>query len=297
MPRRSLLLPYLLVATLPRIAAMYHETCAGLSASALTGDGLRSETWAPERSPQLSELQVRQLCAPGLRYAARGTQCYAFECADPHYVIKFFKEKHLSAPTFATTQRLQERLKKRDELFRSIRLAYEELEEETGVAYIHLNPEDQWPWACEFEDPVGRRHEVNLGTLSFYVQQRAPALRELLPELGPDQAKQLLAQLAETFRARLNKGILDGDPAILQNFGWTGQKVIQIDVGRLYSADDIDLEAEWNRFITKLRKELAPLEILHEYIDDILPVMALDVDPTEQRLLTKPSHLSFGVAP
>ena len=81
-------------------------------------------------------------------YLGKGVQCYAFVSADDKYVLKFFRMRRLLPSPWLVKMPLlesykQEKIKRKsEELFRdftSYKIAYEQLQEETGLVYVHLN--------------------------------------------------------------------------------------------------------------------------------------------------------------
>lgn len=182
------------------------------------------------------------------RFLDKGAQCYVFLSLDGRYVIKFFKLHALQPPIVLRTVRLpfhlqglwvQKLLEKRQSLtktFTSYKIAFEELREETGILFLHLNKTDHLKQKLVIIDNLGISHTLDLDKMEFLVQKRAslfyPFLEATIQEKGMESAKRILSDLVQFLVARNRKEIFDKDPDLATNFGFLDGKVIQIDVGR-----------------------------------------------------------------
>jgi hypothetical protein len=181
-------------------------------------------------------------------YLAKGAQCYVFLSRDGNYVIKFFRIYHLQPPLWVThlhwppclqSYQTHKILKKSNELhkdFESYRIAYDQLKEETGLLYLHLNKTSSLKHTLTLYDKIGVKHQVDLDQMEFAVQRRAelvyPALSHLLKTEGGAAAKEALSELISLLCLRCRKGIYDKDPDLNTNFGFIGRSALQIDIGR-----------------------------------------------------------------
>ena len=181
-------------------------------------------------------------------YLAKGAQSYVFLSRDGRYVLKFFRIYHLQPPIWVThfkwpsfleEFRQDKILKKSQELhkdFLSYKIAYDELREETGIIFLHLNKTTSLNQTLTFYDKIGIKHEVDLDQMEFLVQKRAelvyPALEKIVKTEGAEGAKDALSQLVSLLCLRCAKGIRDKDPDLNTNFGFIGHRPLQIDVGR-----------------------------------------------------------------
>ena len=168
--------------------------------------------------------QVKEILSQPYHFLGKGAQSFVFASEDGKWVIKFFRHHHL---------------KKNSKLakdFGSYKLAYEKLQSETGLLYLHLNKTNSLKQTLDLVDKIGIHHPINLDQYEFLVQKRAtlvyPALEEWINEGKLEEAKQALTALVHLLAARSNKGIYDKDPDLNTNFGFIGTTPIQFDIGR-----------------------------------------------------------------
>jgi len=182
------------------------------------------------------------------RFLDKGAQCYVFLSQDGRYVIKFFKLHALQPPIALRTVQLpfylqrvwvQKLLEKRQSLtktFTSYKIAFEEMKEETGILFLHLNKTDHLKQKLVILDNLGISHPLDLDKMEFLVQKRAslfyPFLETSIQEQGMEPAKRILSDLVQFLVIRNRKEIFDKDPDLTTNFGFLDGKLIQIDVGR-----------------------------------------------------------------
>ena len=189
--------------------------------------------------------ELHEMFQQPFTYLARGEQCYVFMSQDKQYVLKFFRQNHMRAPWWAKwlpkEMRRRETLKKESMLeadFTSYRLAFDELKEETGLIFLHLNKTDEVNTAATIIDKLGIAHRIQLDQMEFLVQKCAqplyPALDEMIRLGKIDEAQSTLTQLVHLLmKTRYEMGIADTDPDLNINYGCIGAQPVQIDIGRL----------------------------------------------------------------
>ncbi len=181
-------------------------------------------------------------------YLARGAQAYVFASRDGKTVIKFFRVYHLMPPLWVTClnfplplqpYKIAKMIRKREGLkrdFQSYKIAFEELKDETGVLYVHLNKSDNLKKKLIIHDKIGIAHAVDLDHMEFIVQKKAsmfyPSIDHFVQIEGIRGAKEAITALIQLLQARREKGIYDKDPDLLTNFGFIGKTPVQIDIGR-----------------------------------------------------------------
>lgn len=211
-----------------------------------------------EVSPPSQE--VHQALTQSYSYLGKGAQSYAFVSEDGLYVIKLFKHQHLKEPIWnrylpkntrrASAYRKQFKL---ETLFNSYKIAYEELSQETGVLFAHLNTQDKLTTTL-FIDMMGRSYALDLGKTTFVLQRRAQLITQAMQNAGPKEAKLIYDQAMATVLSRCQKGYIDTDPAFIQNWGVTDSgDVIQIDAGRVMKKENFSVEE-------RVRQETAQLD-------------------------------------
>ncbi len=266
--------------------------------------------WEIPLSPE-QEKELLHILNQPFRYLARGAQCYVFASEDGKYVLKLLRchrlfphpltrwiaEQNFShipflAPLQKKSQLTVDKLHHRfEETYGSYCTAYQDLREETSLLYLHLNRTAEWGLKVPFYDKIGCLQMVEIGNLPFIVQRRAEpvlaCLQRLTKEGKTEEAHRHIDSLFRFLLARCQKGIFDKDPNPISNFGFIGNEIIQIDIGR-YSYDAARKQPEVYskeiRYIaSRFQRKLAPfLPSLQDYptqsVENILKEQ-LDKEP------------------
>jgi hypothetical protein len=200
-------------------------------------------------------------------YLKSGQQCYAFASEDGKYVIKFFKMKHLIPKTQLLAhlpflkeyadKKIDQRIERHRRLFSNYKMAYEELKEETGLIYLHLNKTEHLQKKVYLLDKMGREHSIDLDRFEFVLQEKAELLASKLTQnLKWDEKQKLVEALLHLVKKRLEKGFSDRDNGVKFNYGFIGDRAIQIDVGRIARDASLSspekIECELQKIMRKL---------------------------------------------
>ncbi len=190
-----------------------------------------------------SELDVA-LSQP-YNYYGCGGQAYAFFSDDGNYVIKCFKQRlfrppHLlnllPLPKLLHRYREKRNFTRADKLSRdffSYRVAFDELQEQTGMLYTHLNHTRNLKVALPITDKLGNSHTLNLDRTDFIVQRRASKVYDYINRCKSDtEASEAFASIFHLIKTRALKGYRDRDPNIRTNCGFLNGRAVKIDVGR-----------------------------------------------------------------
>lgn len=204
--------------------------------------------WETKPLSSLEQEELSHVLDQPYYYLAKGAQSYVFTSADGKSVIKFFRIYHLTPPLWVSALsfplplmplKIRKVLDKRQELekdFESYKIAFEEMKEETGLLYMHLNKTKRLNKQLTLYDKIGIAHQVDLDEMEFLVQKRAtlvyPAIDQLMKTEGPEAAKEAISALVRLLMQRCEKGILDKDPDLNTNFGFLDKTPVQIDIGR-----------------------------------------------------------------
>ena len=184
--------------------------------------------------------KIREILSQPYAYLSKGVQSFVFASEDGQYVIKFFRHDHLDAPFWLTPKTKAKKQNRLHKDFLSYKLAYENLRQETGLIYLHLNKSNNLNQTLDLVDKIGIHHQIPLDKYEFLVQKRASllytALNQMIEEKRIDSAKETLSKLVLLLAHRAQKGISDKDPDLNTNFGVIGTDPIQIDVGRFRKA-------------------------------------------------------------
>lgn len=224
----------------------------------------------------IEEIQyIRSLFAQPFRYLGRGHQSFVFISDDQEHVIKVFNNAHQRKIAFFkvlsyipffngwASQKMSSTQTKCQKTFESYAIAFEEMRDQTGLLFSHLNATEGLP-PITLIDPLNIRHRLNSNTLGFLIQKKVklvyPALEEWIQHEDIDKAKRALSNLLDLFMWKCQKGIFDNDPLIRTNFGFLDEDAVQIDVGPLSKDLTIQesdrMRAEILRITTSLKQWL-----------------------------------------
>lgn len=170
-------------------------------------------------------------------YLASGAQVYAFASDDGKYVIKFF--------------RMEEEEQNLPAIFNAYKLAYDELREESGLVYIHLNKTNCLQKKLCVIDRLGRTHVIDLDKTEFIVQEKAELIFTRLSKLlGDKEATQKSVDaVLGLVQRRIEKGFADQDKAVSHNYGFVGDRPIHLDIGRIFKGEK---KGEYERIAARI---------------------------------------------
>jgi len=199
--------------------------------------------------------EIRNLLNQPFHFLGGGGQCYAFESLDGSVVLKFFRHDYLrpeallrkiSFPSFLEPLKqtmLNLRSSSVGRCLAGAKIAFEELKEETGMLYVHLNKTEGLFQTLTFTDKIGVKHTIDIDKTEFTLQKKAELIfskieREI--RMGNKQnAKMCIKAFFEAMIFCAKKGILDQDTAIRRNFGFINEKAVFIDTGSLIKDESI----------------------------------------------------------
>lgn len=212
------------------------------------------------------EEHIQKLLSQSYRLIGAGSECFAFLSEDGQAVIKFFKLDHVRPvylqrglfeedhsalagtlsdhPLTRTTlppffnRGLKRTLGIREfriqRTFSSTKLAYDNLKEETGLLYLHLNPTQHLHKSLKVYDACGICHQIDLDQAKFFLQKRAVPLESHFTSLKSTQdhkrAQASIDSLLALLLNRCKKGFADRD-LFNKNLGYIGTEAIEIDTG------------------------------------------------------------------
>jgi len=231
-----------------------------------------------------------------LNWLGRGMQVIVFETQDGKYVVKFVQLSRLKENTdrgffqnlFSkeTKAKREERLRHREEIFSSSKMAFEELQDETGIIYIHLNRTDDKLRGIKLVDRNGQSHRIRGDDASFVVQKKAsyviPTLTKLMEKGELSAAKQRINHIFDLLLSLACKGFVDGDDALIRNnnMGFTDDRAIYIDTGHMFKAVNLNV-AERMKYEFAVR--LDPLE---KWLNIMYPVLGEHFRDQRDKLMT-----------
>lgn len=182
------------------------------------------------------------------RYFGCGGQAFALFSEDGKYVIKFFKQrvyrvpfllKLIPLPWPLKRYQVKRHWKKSDKLYRdfmSYKMAFEELQDLTGLIYIHLNTTQRINRQLMITDKLGQPHLINLDEVDFVLQKRAEMVHDrintLMRQGAHKEAEEAITSVLNLVIERAKRGLLDRDPNVRTNCGFIDKQAIKVDVGR-----------------------------------------------------------------
>jgi hypothetical protein len=232
---------------------LYYMTTDGFSLGQITSTIIPKSEWDTHPLSLAEHNQINKVLDQEFVYLGKGCQSYVFASRDGKYVIKFFKHQHFRPQKWINNftfipaiERYQQNSKevkgkKLDKLFIGCKIAYEELMEETGIIYVHLNKSVDWPKKLTIIDKMGMKHQLDLGQMEFILQHRASmlsdAINRLMTQSSYEEAKLLIDRLLAMIISEYQRGIADNDHALMQNTGVLNNRPIHIDIGQFIQND------------------------------------------------------------
>lgn len=199
----------------------------------------------PEWEPP-PDLSYHEALKQPYSFIGRGAQSYVFASADGHYVIKLFRFDYPVVGDKVTR------------LFNACKMAYDDLREETGLLYIHLNLTPMGLPILRCTDAVGRSHRFDLNQTRFALQKRAQDFKQTLRAARYDPAimKKRIDQFVQLLRSRTAKDILNTDPNLSRNFGFLDNQAVEFDFGSYQHVPEMNQTEEIAHYANRLRRWL-----------------------------------------
>lgn len=227
-------------------------------------------------------------------YFGRGGQSYIFFSEDSQYALKLFKQEKFTLPLWMRLfhipyllDRYREKKiwSKKDKLFRdftSYKIAFDELQEETGVVYVHLNKTSHLKKTLRLVDRLSIEHKIDLDSLDFILQRRAELvydkIHRLMREKKEEEAIACISQIVDLIITRCKKGYHDRDPNIRTNCGFMEDHAIKIDVGRFVKNPEMQKPDVMAREVIRIT---APFK---EWLKSEYPELALHLEKEIEKL-------------
>ena len=266
-----------------------HKQTAGFALGKIQSEMKPEKRWELAPLSDDEKSFVKTILSQRFSYLGKGAQCYVFASEDGSAVIKFFRISHLEIPFWFQKMPLPSGLEgwrrekialkesKKEKDFTSYKLAFENLRDETGLLYVHLNKSDDLRQKITLIDKIGIAHELDLDNLQFILQKRATpfyaAISEMITHHEIEKMKGALAELIRLFSKRRALGLFDKDPDLKTNFGLIAGHPVQFDIGRFKKEEmrkkDEPLHEELIRITDTFKKWLEKREpSLAEYLEE-----------------------------
>ena len=230
------------------LGRLYYATTGGFTIGNITHPLPYNSSWAISFHPSEEQAFINQVVTTPYHYLGKGCQAYVFESSDGQYVMKFPKYQKfrptiwLDAFSFIPFidnmrhNKVISKKKKLESMFVGWKIAFENLNEESGVVYLHLNKTAYLNKKLLLIDKIGIKHTLNLDDYEFMIQRKAsllcPTIKEMMAVNKTEETKALLDTLLYMILNEYKQGFADNDHALMQNTGIYKGKPIHIDVGQ-----------------------------------------------------------------
>ena len=261
----------LLIILLASAFTFFYPNEKGFSLKKIRSSFTPSAEWKVENLSPYDEAEVRGVLNQEYHYLASGAQSYAFLSKDGRYVLKFFKKKHLTPKNWLRwiplpgmkdyrIRKVERRIQHKRELFSSYKSAFENLKEETGLLFVHLNKSNNLGTKVLMFDRSGKRYAADLDDYEFVLQKKAMIAHDYLSALIEqgeiEKVKGALCALLSHVVRQCKKGYIDQDTGVGYNYGFIGNRVIHFDVGRVIFDEGAKDPACYQREILRIGKKL-----------------------------------------
>lgn len=250
-----------------------------------------SYTFESENIPMSAALkdEARQHLNQKFVYLGCGKQMTAFESGDHQYVIKFFnpravvrerwfsdwdKFRRLCSLRWFSDNYIRRKVRLA-KLSKRYRLGFEQLREEAGLVYVHLNDSTRLSQTLSLTDKQGKEHQIDLDRCPFVLQKKATLattyLNHLLDKGELEKAKLGIQEICRVLASRAKKGFTDRKQTLHNNYGFVEDRFVQIDLGRLNKDEIIELAPapEIKRVYFQLHKFLSKrYPNYHSFLDE-----------------------------
>jgi len=278
---------------------LFNKKPTGFTLDKIRSPFEKSSRWNIEELPAFESLEIQKIFSQDFNYLGAGAQCYAFQSADGNYVLKFFKMKHLIPKRWLKLiplpwleqyrfNKIDKRILRHRELFTSYKIAYEELKEETGVIYIHLNKSRDLSLKVKLYDRMRNCFTANLDDYEFILQERAQLvhdrIRSLIQKGKREEVIEVIHQLLSHVVLQCKKGVIDRDSGFSHNYGFVGSKVVHFDAGRVVKDENAKEATFYQREILRVGKKLENWFEIHypAFLPDLEEVIDAMIDSSFQ---------------
>ncbi len=244
-----------LTASLYGAGRLYFHLTAGFTVANISSDFPYQPEWDIRSLTPAENQQLQQAIQQPYHYLGKGCQSYVFLSEDGRYVIKFFKYQRFRLPPWLTyfpplsaivkyrEEKIEKKKRKLDGFIQSWKIAFENLKEETGLLFVHLNKTKDLHHRLTIFDKLGIAHIIDLDQTEFCIQHRAEMLCSTLLKLKEEEkineAKELIINLLTLILSEYDRGLADNDHALMQNTGILHGKPIHIDIGQFVKNEQI----------------------------------------------------------
>jgi len=196
--------------------------------------------WAIQEPAPKEKKILESILAEKFTYLGEGAQAIAFQSKDGKYVLKLFKMRRFTPSLLdqLCPHVVRRRIRNLNWVFNGYKNAFVDLRKETGLVWIHLAKTKGINRQLIVIDKEGQSHELDADETEFVIQERAELLFHRLNRLAKEgkheDVEKSINSIYALVQHRIDKGYADRDKAVSNNFGFVGDRAVQLDVGRLY---------------------------------------------------------------
>jgi hypothetical protein len=250
------------------IAYFCESQTKGFRLQEILSDIPNNSRWevAPLSSESVRNIQAK--LQQKFRYLGSGEQSHAFLGEDQKTVLKFFRHNDLSVLKMLkhfpdeVQVKFWNFFKNYDprHVFDSSKLAYEMLQDETGLHYLHINKTKGRFGLVKLNDNSGVAHTVDLDETEFMVQDYCELatvrINAQMKSGNLNAARATVEALFTSIEDWSRRGIHIDNPALKRNIGFCGDRVIMLDVGSLKKRAPVKTPEHFKREIKHVTREL-----------------------------------------
>jgi hypothetical protein len=216
---------------------------------------------------------METLLTKPLLFLGMGSQCVVFAPSKEPYVCKICKASRYEMPSFLEKKPLslllkdhlakkrKEKEKRRLSDFSSYQIAYEHLQQECGILFMHLHQTNSFAGSFTLIDPLLTQHKLDADKTLFYIQRKtallSPYIQDLLKKKQKKEIELLLQQIIDLALQTGKKGIRMKDISH-KNIGIYEKKPLWIDPGRLIQDPSFASNIEQKNSLDRLFLSLQP---------------------------------------
>lgn len=245
----------LILAGLYGMGRLYYRVTDGFMISNITSELAYNERWVMPPLSSREQSHLDEILSQKFTYLGKGCQSYVFLSEDGNYVVKFFKYQRFRLQPWLNyfsfipavdnyrQRKIEKKQAKLEAVFESWKLAFEELQPETGLMYVHLNKTKDLNKRLVIVDKIGREHILDLDSIEFLVQRKVqmlcPYIRGLIANGDTTGAQNLLMRILKLTLSEYQRGLADNDHALMQNTGVANGKPMHVDVGQIVRNESV----------------------------------------------------------
>jgi hypothetical protein len=201
----------------------------------------------PTQQNAFLDEETKKILDQPFYFLGKGRQSFAFASKDGKHVLKLPRTYIFKTPFWVRAfpflssyrKRLENGKEKRLQfLFDSIKIAQEDLQEETGVIAIHLGESEPTNQTITLVDSLNITHRLPLDSTIFILQHKQPLWTSFFlaaKQKNNKQEKQkIVTAFVDILIEKAKKGIANKDESFLRNYGFDGEKIYHIDIGDFY---------------------------------------------------------------